>query len=144
MAPWTRALLEGARFAVQYNPLAAVVTAVVAAALSGYPKAPRGRWRTSALVLFAGWLAGDGLRILGRARDLADGVAATPYAGYGRAAWVVLAVWAVGTLAVGYVVPTLVGASVGRGVTHGTGWLAAAGIAGALSFALSAIVGVVS
>jgi hypothetical protein len=54
---------------------------------------------------------------------------------------VLIAVWAAGTLAIGYVVPTFVGAAVGRRVTHGTGWLAAAAIAAALALAISTIGG---
>lgn len=138
---WLGALAAGARFAVQFNPLAAVAGAIVAAALAGYPKAPRTRWRLSALVIVVAWLAGDGLRILGHARDLADGVGAGKWTALGDAAWLVLAVWALGTFAVGYAGPALVGARVGRSVTHGTGWLAAGGVAGALAIALSAIVG---
>jgi hypothetical protein len=130
--------------AVQYNPLVAVVSAVVAAAVAGYPKAPRGRWRTAALIVCAGWLIGDGLRVLGHARDLADGVRGAAYLAPGGPAWLVLGVWALGGLAVGYALPASVGARVGRSVTHGTGWLAAGGVAGGLSVALSAIVGALS
>lgn len=138
---WLSALVIGARFATQYNPLAAVVSAIVAAALAGYPRAPRARWWLSATVLALGWLAGDGLRVLAHARDLADGVGGGAWAGLGPAAWFALIIWALGTLALGYVAPALVGARVGRGVTHGTGWLAAATVAGALSAALSTISG---
>lgn len=136
------ALRQGLLFAVQYNPLFAAVATALAAALTGYPKAPRARREWAGLVLLGGWLAGDGLRILARARDYADGVAAF------RAGdmplwpgWVTLGLWALGSLAIGYVVPALVGAVVGRRVTHGTGWLAAAAIASALTLAVSAGVG---
>ena len=147
MAPYDpqplAALLEGVRFAVQYNPLAAALTAAVAAALSGYPNAPRHRARYSALVLAVGWLLGDGLRIVGRARDLYDGVIA-PSAADSATVWLTIAVWACGGLALGYVLPALVGIAVGRRVTHGTGWLAAAAVAAGLSAAISAIVGALS
>jgi len=136
------ALREGALMAVQYNPLFAAVTAALAAALMGFPKARRDRRQWAALALAAGWLVGDGLRILARARDYYDGVAAFRAAGTPLwPGWTTLAVWALGSLALGYVVPALVGASVGRRVTHGTGWLAAAAVASALTLAVSAGVG---
>ncbi len=136
------ALRDGLLFAVQYNPLFAAVTAALAAALMGYPKAPRARREWAGLVLLAGWLVGDGLRILARARDYYDGVAAFRAAGMALwPGWTTLGLWALGSLAIGYVVPALVGATVGRRVTHGTGWLAAAAIASALTLAVSAGVG---
>ena len=142
------AALEGIRFALQFNPLFAAVSAAAAAAIAGYPRAPRERVRSAAAVLTIGWLVGDGLRVLARARDLHDGVASIAWpesvSGAGApswAPWVLIAVWAAGTLAIGYVVPTFVGATVGRRVTHGTGWLAAAAIAAALALAISTIGG---
>jgi hypothetical protein len=136
------ALLDGLALAVQYNPLAAAVTAAIAAGLSGYPKTRREHRQWAPLVLACGWLVGDGLRILGRSRDFYDGIAA--FRAEGAAlwpGWTTLGVWAIGSLALGYVVPALVGAAVGRRVTHGTGWLAAAAIASALTLAVSAAVG---
>ncbi|MHB1017013.1 MAG: hypothetical protein ACYC2X_03850 [Coriobacteriia bacterium] len=115
------------------------IAAAIAAGISGYPRAPRER-RVEALGLVVfGWLVGDGLRILGHARDLYDGVAGAALAGAPEwTGWVFVAAWAVVSLGVGYVLPMLVGASVGRRVTHGTGWLAAAGVALALTVAISA------
>lgn len=136
------ALWDGVRLAVEYNPLFAAVTAALAAALVGYPKSPKARREWAAFVLAVGWLAGDGLRVLARARDYYDGVAAFRTAGLPVwPGWATLAVWAIGGLLLGYVVPVLVGAAVGRRVTHGTGWLAAAAIASALTLAVSAGVG---
>ena len=136
------ALLEGLRFGVAYNPLISALTVALAAGLSGYPRAPRER-RVEALgIAVLGWLAGDGLRILGHARDLYDGVASAALAGAPEwAGWVFIGAWAVVALGIGYVLPMLVGASVGRRVTHGTGWLAAAGVAVALTVAISTGVG---
>lgn len=133
------ALLQGLRFALEYNPLAAVITVAFAAGISGYPRAPRER-RFEALGIAAlGWLLGDGLRVLGHARDLYDGVAEAALAGAPAwAGWAFLVAWAVISIAIGYIGPMLVGASVGRRVTHGTGWLAAAGVAVALTLAISA------
>jgi hypothetical protein len=133
------AVAEGAQLAVQYHPLAAVVTAAAAAAVSGYPRAPRERRHWTEFLVAIGWLVGDGLRVLGHARDLYD--AAGPS---GWSVWLVLAIWALGSLGVGYVLPVLAGTAVGRRVTHGTGWLAAAGVAGGLSVAISGIVGALS
>ena len=136
------ALRDGVALGVQYNPLFALGTAALAAALMGFPRAKRERRQWAAIVLGAVWLVGDGLRVLARARDYYDSSAA--YAAAQLPAWpgwVTLAVWALGSLALGYVAPALVGAAVGRRVTHGTGWLAAAGIASALVLAVSAGVG---
>jgi hypothetical protein len=138
------AVLEGLGFAVQFNPLVALVTVVVAAALSGYPRAPLERSRWAVLIVAIGWLIGDGLRVLGRARDVFDGVTSLAPGAPPWPAWLTLAIWAVGSLALGYALPALVGATVGRRVTHGTGWLAAAGVAAGLSFALSVLVGAVA
>ena len=141
---WT-AMRDGALLGVQYNPLAAVVTAALAAALWGYPKVSRDRRWWALLVVAVGWLAGDGLRVLARARDYYDGVAA--YAAEGLPTWpgwTNLAVWALVTLALAYLGPALVGGAVGRRVTHGTGWLAAAAIAVALALTISAAVGALS
>jgi len=133
------ALLRGLRFALEFNPLAAAITVAFAAGISGYPRAPRERRLEAIGIVVLGWLLGDGLRVLGHARDLYDGVAAAALADApGWSGWVFLAMWTAGSLAVGYIVPMLVGASVGRRVTHGTGWLAAAGVAVALTLAVSA------
>lgn len=133
------ALLQGLRFALEYNPLAATITVAFAAGISGYPRAPRERRLEALGIVALGWLLGDGLRVLGHARDLYDGVAEAALSGAPAwAGWLFLALWATGSLAIGYIAPMLVGASVGRRVTHGTGWLAAAGVAVALTLAVSA------
>lgn len=143
-AVWS-ALRDGALLGVQYNPLFALGTAALAAALWGYPKASRCRRWWALLVAVVGWLAGDGLRILARARDYYDGLAAYTAAALPTwPGWTNLAVWALVSLALGYLIPTLVGGAVGKRVTHGTGWLAAAAIAMALAFAISAAVGALS
>jgi hypothetical protein len=136
------ALRDGLALAVQYNPLYAAVTAALAAALGGYPGVRRERWRWAPLVLAVGWLVGDGFRVLGRARDFSDGSAA--FRAEGTAlwpGWTTIAVWALGSLVIGYVLPAVIGAAVGRRVTHGTGWLAAAAIASALTLSVSAAIG---
>ncbi|MDY0340595.1 MAG: hypothetical protein RBS17_05235 [Coriobacteriia bacterium] len=136
------ALLQGLRFGVAYNPLVAAIAAAIGAGISGYPRAPRERRIEALGVVVLGWLLGDGLRVLGHARDLYDGIATTALAGApGWSGWVFIAVWALVSLGLGYVTPMLVGAAVGRRVTQGTGWLAAAGLAIALVVAVSAGVG---
>lgn len=135
-------LSRGALLGVHYNPAVAAATTAVASALVGYRGAPAGRVRTAALLVVVGWLAGDGLRVLARAHDVVDGVVVS--SGFNPAAptvWLTLAVWAALGLAAGYAGPTVVGAAVGRRVTHGTGWLAAATVAAVLAVTLSAIVG---
>lgn len=134
------ALLGGVRGGLHPNPLIGVITAALAAALMGAPKTPRERERYAWVVLVVGWLIGDGLWVLGRTRDLYDGVgrlleAAQPI----WADWVTIAVWALVSLTVGYVVPVLLGKTVGRRVTHGTGWLAAGSVAVMASLTLSTL-----
>lgn len=137
-----QAIGDGLRFATQFNPMVALITAAVAAAIAGYPRARHDRRQWALVIVVAGWLIGDGLRVLGRARDVYDGY------GFGLVmeapawvAWVTLFVWAAGSYGLGYLGPALVGAEVGRRVTHGTGWLAAAGIAAALVLAIATAVG---
>jgi len=139
------ALRDGVLLGIQFNPLFAVVTAALAAAAWGYPKARRDRRWQGVLVIAVGWLAGDGLRILARARDYLDASATYVAAGLPVwPGWTNLAVWAFVSLVVGYAAPAVVGGSVGRRVTHGTGWLAAGAMAVALTLAISAGVGALS
>lgn len=134
------ALWGGVRVGLHPNPMLGVGSAALAALLGGAPKAPRERRQAAWGALVAGWLLGDGLRILARARDLADG--AGRLLG-GRqplwADWVALAVWALVGFLAGYVLPAWVGWQVGRRVTYGTGWLAAAAVAVASSLALASL-----
>lgn len=142
LAPVLASVRDGVALAVQYNPLFAAGAAALAAALMGFRKAKRERREWAAIALAAGWVVGDGLRILARARDYYDGIAAFRAAGTPLwPGWTTLGIWALGSLALGYVVPALVGAAVGRRVTHGTGWLAAGALASALTLAISAGVG---
>lgn len=108
---------------LQFNVFAATVTAVLAAAVAGYPRAPRARVWWAAAILIVGWALGDGIALAG-----ASGVTA----GYGAG-------WALVGFAIGYVLPTVVGAAVGRAVYRGTGWLAAGAVALAVTPALSVI-----
>jgi hypothetical protein len=133
------ALLQGVRFGLEYNPLVAVIAVAVSAALAGRPRLRSSRHAEAAGIVAVGWLTGDGLRILGHARDLHDGLASAALAGTPEwAGWLFLGAWALVSLVIGYLGPALVGAAVGRRVTHGTGWLAAAGVGVALTVAISA------
>lgn len=101
---------------LQFNIITATVSAVLAAALAGYPGAPKPRVWWSGVVLLAGWAVGDGIRVAG---SVGSGSRAAAYG----------VVWALAGLAVGYVLPALAGAAVGRAVFRGTGWLAASAVA---------------
>ena len=113
---WLGPVLAGAAMGLQFDPLTATVSAAVAAALVGYPSAPVSRRWAAAGVLLAGWAAGDGIRVAASV-------------GAGSAALVYGAVWSLTGLSIGYLVPALAGATVGRSVFRGTGWLAAAAVA---------------
>ena len=117
-------VLAGASMGMQFNVVAATVTAVVAAAIAGYPGAPRARAWWAAGVLAIGWALGDGLALVA-----ASGGASALYE----------ASWALVGLAIGYCAPAVAGTLVGRAVFRGTGWLAAGAVALAVAPALSAI-----
>jgi hypothetical protein len=123
--------LTGAAMGLQFDPLTAAVSAAVSAALVGYPTARVSRRWAAAGVLAAGWAVGDGIRIAASV-------------GTGGAALVYGTVWAVTGFGIGYLAPTLAGATVGRSVFRGTGWLAAAAVAQTLTPAVWALSGRVS
>jgi len=115
-------VLAGVAAGFQFHPVFAAVFSAAAAGLAGYRKAPRARVWWAVAVVLAGWLLGDGIRVAGSSGE-------PTY----------LIVWALAGLAVGYVVPALLGAYVGRQVHRGTGYLSAAAIAIMLVGALSAL-----
>lgn len=130
---------QAVRLGLQFNPIFAVVGAAIAAGLLGYKKAPRERgfWAGAAIVV--AWLVGDGLLILARARDAYDGVVQAA----GSPVWatvLLLALWALVSAVVGYLVPAWAGVTVGRRVTHGTGWLAAMSVAVGASLGISSLI----
>jgi hypothetical protein len=84
-------------------------------------------------VLIVGWLVGDGLQVISFARDLVDGTGALLPALSTPANWVALAVWSAASAGVAYAAPAWAGAYVGRHVTFGTGWLAAAAVSATVS-----------
>jgi hypothetical protein len=113
---------SGVAAGLQFNPIAAALSAALGAGLSGYRRAPRFRLWWSAGVLLAGWAAGDGIRIAGSSAGPLH-----------------LAAWALTGLALGYVAPAVLGAYVGRQVHRGTGYLSAGAVALMLVPALSAL-----
>ncbi len=118
--------LTGVAMGLQFNPLVAAVTSAAAAALVGYRTAPASRRWWALAVLLAGWVVGDGIRVAGSA-------------GAGTEGAVAAAAWIVAGLAVGYLLPALAGAAIGRAVFHGTGWLAAGTVALLLTPAIWAL-----
>lgn len=120
-------ILTGIATGLQFNPLSAALSAVLAAALSGYARAPRVRVWWSAAVLLVGWAFGDGIRLAGSS-----------------ASWPYLVAWALTGLAFGYALPAYAGAYIGRLVHRGTGWLAAGAVALMLVPALSSLADVLS
>lgn len=120
------ALAQGWSLAVQFNPLTALIGAIIAAvALSRGVDAVR--VAIAVIVLGAAWYLGDGAGIV--AYVLGDGTG-----GAGEAAfWVAAIVWGAGGITLGYVIPALAGGFVGRNVTFGTGWASAAIVAAMVS-----------
>ena len=119
---WTQ-VLRGVALGLQFNPYVAGLSAIIAAALCGYPRAPRSRVAWSALVVLAGWTVGDGIAVAGAAASSV----LYPIA------------WGGTALLIGYALPAWTGAQVGRRVVHGTGWLAAAAVALMLTPAVSVL-----
>jgi len=138
------AILEGAPLALTFNPLASLVAATLAAALYGGKRwAPRSRAVWFAVVLAAGWLAGDGLAVVAQVQDAIAASAASTVPLFAEWAHLLtLAIWGVGSLALGYLAPAAAGVFVGRRVIHGTGWASAGWIAGSASITLSMLTAV--
>ncbi|MDO8964102.1 MAG: hypothetical protein Q7W30_06360 [Coriobacteriia bacterium] len=126
-----RTLALGVANGLEFNPLFAIGGAIVAAALAGSPRGSEARRPYAVAVLLLAWLVGDGLRVIATARGGYDGGHAD------TVFWVSVVTWGLVSLLVGYVVPALAGITVGRAVTHGTGWLSAIVVAAAVSGALA-------
>jgi hypothetical protein len=125
--------VRGVAFGLLFNPLSSAVGSAGAAALVGYPSAPRSRWAWALLLLGGSWVIGDAMGVL---LDLGQGNGA---GALGLATAFVLI-----SFGVGYLTPALAGAYVGRHVTHGTGWLTAIVVAGLVAGSLSWIAPAVS
>lgn len=129
-----RALIQGARLALEFNPVAAALSAALAAFVSGSPRAGRRTEAIACAVLFAGWLLGDGAAFAAAVADFAQKRG-------GTSCIATLAVWFFGGIVLGYAIPATVGVKVGRRVFLGTGRLAAAAVAFASTLALATVVG---
>lgn len=136
------AVQYGLSLGIQYNPLFAIFGATIAAAIAGVPHRDARRITYAGTVLFIAWLLGDGLRIMGRTQDAffdaptsVNVIVESP-----MTAAIVLAMWALLSFGIGYVVPAWAGAFAGSHVTRGTGWLTAIAVSVAVSLALSVIV----
>ncbi|MBA4370341.1 MAG: hypothetical protein C0418_02040 [Coriobacteriaceae bacterium] len=134
------ALVAGLALAGRFNPIASVIGAAACATLLADEDAARSRWTIGLAVLLGAWLLGDGLRVLARTRDLADGVATLlPAGALPSAQWTALGFWALGSLLLGYALPAWAGVFAGRRVTHGIDWAVAATVAVGVSIALTAL-----
>jgi hypothetical protein len=132
-------LAMGASLGVAFNPLCSLVAAVAAGALYGSPRhasPARRAWMLAAVA--AAWLVGDGFRVMGRLQDALGGSVLVRGAPAG-ATFVLLAVWAVVGLLLGYVLPAFVAVTVGHGVVRGTGWLSAIAVGASTSLAVTAL-----
>lgn len=118
LAAFGRGTAEG----LQFNVVVAAVTAAIAAGLSGHRRADRTSLLWSGAVLAAGWFVGEGIRLASVASTGA-----------------LVAGWAIAGLSVGYVLPAVTGAYVGRMVHKGTGYLSAAMVAAMIVPALASV-----
>ncbi|HEX9093772.1 MAG TPA: hypothetical protein VF902_07295 [Coriobacteriia bacterium] len=124
-------LVRGVALGLSFNPVTALVGAVAAAALAGYPGAPDSRRPLALGVLGLAWLAGDGARV---------GVVVTSARMSGDAAvWAAVVAWVAVGATVGYLAPMLAGITVGRRVLRGTGWLSAGAVALTVAGALALV-----
>jgi len=136
-------LLAGVTLAFHFNPVTATVTALLAAGLSGGKRpAAASRMLFVAAVIVAGWLIGDGVAVLTSAHDAytSDAARIVP-ALPDWAEYLALAIWGLGGMTLGYLLPTWAGVFVGRRVTHGTGWASAAWVAASSALVLSMFAG---
>lgn len=127
---------SGLQLGVQFNPIVAMAGAAIAAAFAAVSRA-----RLAAVTIAAAWILGDGMRILTRAADVRAGDVLV--AGGPSAQWLLIAIWALASLGIGYLAPMWIGAFVGSRVTHGTGWLAAGALGATAASALATLSGVI-
>lgn len=127
------ALAQGARLALEFNPVAGVAAAASAGLLAGAPRASRVQARSAAAAVVACWLLGDGPALAGALAS------AGQLSGPGLVAAAQVATWAIGGLCIGYAVPAAVGVTVGRRIIFGTARLAALMTGVATATAIAAI-----
>ena len=114
----------GLQLAFAYDPLIALAAAAVVAGILARLFSPM--WVGSAACLLAlAWWVGGGSAAYSDVREL--------YALGQAAASVAAGIGALGSAALGFVLPVWAGVFVGRRVTWGTGWLSAAAVAAMLS-----------
>ncbi|MDI6843048.1 MAG: hypothetical protein QMC94_01435 [Anaerosomatales bacterium] len=130
------AVRDGWRLALEFNPLASALGAVAAGLVAGFRGAGRPHAVLAAAVVLGGWLVGDGSAVMG-----ALGVSTAPSQ---TGPVLTLAVWAIGGLVLGYVVPAAAGVFVGRRVFFGTGRLAAASVGLGTSLAIAVLARVIA
>ena len=131
-----RAVFAGLALGMRFNPLTAMIGSAFAAVAFAVAGRRGGRIPWWVLVAAAAWAVGDGVAVAARASAIAAHAPSLLGAGVPQAAsWLMLAAWAATGLVVGYLLPAAVGGEVGKRVTFGTGWLAAAAIALTVCFA---------
>jgi hypothetical protein len=114
--------LHGVAAGLRFHPIYAALAVALAAGLVGYRKSPYSNRYWALAAVFIAWTLGDGVRLLGSGGSE-----------------LYLAACMLTGLGVGYFLPGLAGAYVGRQVHRGTGYLSAGAIAIMLVFALSTI-----
>lgn len=139
MQPVIEAVQAGFALALSFNPVFGLLGGAAAAAVLSVGSGARRRF-AGVSILVGFWLVGDGLRVIARARDLADGVGVLPIGWLG---WTMLAIWAVGGFAVGYALPAWAGTFAGKRVILGTGWLTGVVVSVTVSIAIASIVGTI-
>lgn len=135
VADLARALVQGGRLALEFNPVAAVVAAGAAGLIAGTPRASRRHARWAAAAVLGCWALGDGPAVAGLLSSIAGSTAAI------AGPVTQLVVWAAGGLCLGYLVPAAVGVSVGRRVVFGTARLAGAVTGSTIALTVSLIAG---
>lgn len=137
------AVVAGVALGMRYNPVAAMLASAVVAAYLAWGETRQSRVAIGAAVIAAAWLIGDGLRVIGHAREAYDGASSLLAAGAPSwAEWTALALWALVGLGAGYVLPAWAGVHAGRRTVMGVDWLVAASVAFTVTVALSALFGV--
>lgn len=130
-----RAVADGWRLALAYNPLASGLAAVSAGLLAGFRGARYWHVALAAVAVFGTWALGDGAAVAG-----ALATAGSSVRGEAESA-LTLGVWVTGGLVLGYAAPAAAGVFVGRRVFFGTGRLAAASVGLGTALALVMVSG---
>ncbi len=134
-------LAIGLELGAAFNPFTAAAGAALAAAY--VTSDLRARRTAGAAALATAWLAGDGLRVLGRARELHGGASLAPdfASAPAWAGWTAVALWVLVGVVIGYAVPAWAGAFAGRRTVLGLDWLVAGSVALTVSLATSGLLG---